>query len=214
MLISTTVMGIIAIILLYIGYQKGGGEYIEGLKITGNLLLEITPLLIFSFIIAGMVQVLIPYDLISKWVGAESGFRGILIGTICGSFTPSGPFVSMPIGAGLLKAGASIGTVVAFMTAWSLLGISRMPIEFGIMGWRFTLIRLVSGALIFPIVAGLLANCSSSINIKVEIGLFRLGTPPPFVQAMCFIINFLVLEYRNYFLLPVILIGLHHFNRK
>ena len=49
----------------------------------------------------------------------------------------------------------------------------------------------------FPIVAGLLANCSSSINIKVEIGLFRLGTPPPFVQTMCFIMSFLVLEYRN-----------------
>ena len=158
MLIPTTVMGSIAIILLYIGYQKGGGQHIVGLKITGNLLLEITPLLIFSFIVAGMAQALIPQDLVSKWVGPESGFRGILIGTICGCFTPSGPFVSMPIGAGLLKSGASIGTVVAFMTAWSLLGISRMPIEFGIMGWQFTLIRLASGVLIFPIVAGLLAN--------------------------------------------------------
>ena len=158
MLIPTTAMGIIAMTLFYIGYQKGGGEHIAGLKITGDLLLEITPLLIFSFIIAGMAQVLIPHDVISKWVGAESGFRGILVGTICGSLTPSGPFVSMPIGAGLMKAGASIGTVVAFMTAWSLLGISRLPIEFGIMGWKFTLIRVASGVLIFPIVAGLLAN--------------------------------------------------------
>jgi uncharacterized membrane protein YraQ (UPF0718 family) len=158
MLIPTAVMGLIAIVLLYIGYQKGGGEHIAGLKITGAMLLEITPLIIFSFIIAGMAQVLIPQDLISKWVGAESGFRGIVIGTICGSFTPSGPFVSMPIGAGLMNAGASIGTVVAFMTAWSLLGISRLPIEFGIMGWQFTLIRLASGALIFPVVAGLLSN--------------------------------------------------------
>jgi uncharacterized membrane protein YraQ (UPF0718 family) len=158
MLIPSSVMGIIAIILLYIGYQKGGGEHIEGLKITGSLLLDITPLLIFSFIIAGMAQILIPHEFISKWVGAESGFRGVLIGTICGSFTPSGPFVSMPIGAGLLKAGAGIGTVVAFMTAWSLLGISRMFIEFGIMGWRFTIIRLASGVLVFPVVAGLLSN--------------------------------------------------------
>lgn len=158
MIIPTLVMGLIAIVLFYISYQKGGGEHIAGLKITGNLLLEITPLLIFSFIVAGMVQVLIPYDLISKWVGAESGFRGILIGTICGSLTPSGPFLSMPMAAGIMKAGASIGTVVAFMTAWSLLGISRIPIELGIMGWQFVLIRLVSGVLIFPVVAGLVAN--------------------------------------------------------
>jgi uncharacterized protein len=158
MLIPTVVMGTIALILLYVGYQKGGGQHLAGLKITADLLLEITPLLIFTFIIAGMVQVLIPQDLISKWLGPESGFRGIFIGTICGSLTPSGPFVSMPIAAGLLKSGASIGTVVSFMTAWSLLGISRMPIEFGIMGWQFTLIRLASGVFIFPIVAGILAN--------------------------------------------------------
>jgi uncharacterized membrane protein YraQ (UPF0718 family) len=158
MLMPTIIMGMIAVIMLYIGYQKGGREHIEGLKITGDLLMEITPLLIFSFIIAGMIQVLIPQELISKWVGAESGFRGILIGTIFGSLTPSGPFVSMPIAAGFLRAGASIGTVVAFMTAWSLLGVSRLPIEFGIMGWQFTLIRIASGVFIFPVVAGLLAD--------------------------------------------------------
>lgn len=158
MFIPTIIMGAIAVVLLYIGYQKGGGEHIAGLKITGTLLLEITPLLIFAFIIAGMVQVLIPQELISRWVGPESGIRGIFIGTVCGSLTPSGPFVSMPIAAGLLKSGASIGTVVAFMTAWSLLGISRMPLEFGIMGWQFTLIRIASGVLFFPVAAGLLAN--------------------------------------------------------
>ncbi|MDP2931111.1 MAG: permease, partial [Chloroflexota bacterium] len=99
-----------------------------------------------------------PAEIISKWVGAESGIRGVLIGTLVGSLTPSGPIVSMPLGAGLLRAGASVGTVVAFMTAWSLLGISRMPIEMGIMGWQFTLIRVASGVFLFPIMAGLIAN--------------------------------------------------------
>ncbi len=68
MLIPTIVMGVIAIVLLVIGYQKGGGAHILGLKSAGNLLLQIVPLLIFAFIIAGMVQVLIPYEVISRWV--------------------------------------------------------------------------------------------------------------------------------------------------
>ena len=166
MLIPTIIMGVIALVLLFIGYQRGGGEHILGLKLTGNLLIEILPLMICSFIVAGMIQVLIPPEIISKWVGAESGFRGILIGTGIGSLTPSGPFVSMPIAAGFLRAGASIGTVVAFMTAWSLLGIARMPIELGIMGWQFTLIRVASGVFVFPIVAGLIANVFFS-HVKV-----------------------------------------------
>ncbi len=116
MLIPTIIMGVIAIVLLVIGYQKGGGEHILGLKSAGNLLLQIIPLLIFAFIIAGMIQVLVPTEMISKWVGAESGFRGILIGTVIGGFMPGGPFISLPIAAGLLRVGASVGTMVALLT--------------------------------------------------------------------------------------------------
>lgn len=166
MLIPTIILGLLAVILVYVGYQRGDGGHVVGLKSAGILLLQILPLLVFSFIVAGMVQVLIPQEIISKWVGAESGFRGILVGTLIGSLTPSGPMVSMPIAAGLLRSGASIGTTVAFMTAWSLLGVSRMPMELGIMGWQFTLIRLASGVFIFPPIAGLIANALFS-HIKV-----------------------------------------------
>ncbi len=157
MLIPTIIMGVIAIVLLFIGYQKGGGEHILGLKSAGNLLLQITPLLIFAFIIAGMVQYLVPTAIISKWVGTESGFRGILIGTLMGSLTPGGPYVSLPIAAGLLRAGAGIGTMVAFVTGWSLLSVAGLPLQVGIMGWKFTLIRLAC-TFFFPPIAGLIAN--------------------------------------------------------
>ncbi len=157
MLIPTIIMGVIAIAFLIIGYQRGGGEHILGLKSAGTILLQIVPLLIFSFIIAGMIQILVPTEIISKWVGTESGFRGILVGTVVGGFMPGGPFVSLPIAAGLLRTGASIGTMVAFMTGWSILAVTRLPMEIGIMGWQFTLIR-VACTFFFPPIAGLLAN--------------------------------------------------------
>jgi len=157
MLIPTIIMGVIAIALLYIGYQRGGGEHIVGLKSAGNLLLQITPLLILAFIVAGMVQVLVPHEIISRWVGMESGFRGILIGSAIGGIMPGGPYVSMPIVAGLLRTGASIGTMVALLTAWSLLAFTRLPIEVGLLGWKFTLIRLAC-VFFFPPIAGLIAN--------------------------------------------------------
>ena len=157
MLIPTIIMGVIAIALLYIGHQRGGGEHIVGLKSAGNLLLQITPLLILAFIIAGMVQVLVPHEIISQWVGMESGFRGILIGSAIGGILPGGPFVSMPIVAGLLRTGASIGTMVALLTAWSLLAFTRLPMEVGLLGWKFTLIRLAC-VFFFPPIAGFIAN--------------------------------------------------------
>ena len=157
MLIPTIIMGAIAIVLLFLAYQKGGGEHILGLKSAGNMLLQIAPLLVFAFIIAGVIQVLIPGELISKWVGVESGFRGVLVGSILGGLTPGGPYVSMPIAAGLLRAGASLGTMVAFMAGWSLLAVHRLPMEVGLMGWKFALIRTAC-VFLFPPIAGLLAN--------------------------------------------------------
>ena len=157
MLIPTIIIGVIAVVLLFIGYQRGGGEHILGLKSAGSLLLQIVPLLILAFIVAGMVQVLIPKELISKWVGIESGFRGILIGMAIGGFMPGGPFISLPIAAGLMRVGASVGTMVALLTSWSLLGVMRLPLEIGIMGWKFTLIRIAC-TFFFPPIAGLIAN--------------------------------------------------------
>jgi len=157
MLIPTIILAVLAIGLLGWGYFKGEGQHIAGLKSASRMFLEILPLLIFALILAGMIQVLLPKELLARWVGEESGMRGILIGTVAGGFMPGGPYVSLPLVAGFLRAGAGIGTMVAFITAWSLWAVARIPMEVGIVGWRFTLIRL-SCTFFFPPIAGLLAR--------------------------------------------------------
>lgn len=155
MLVSTIIMGLLALVLAVMGYSKG--QHIAGMKIALNMALSILPLLFFAFITAGMIQVLIPREALSRWVGRESGLRGIIIGSIAGGLSPGGPYVSLPIAAGLLRSGAGIGTMVAFLTGWSLWAVSRLPMEIGILGWRFALIRIVS-TFFFPPIAGLIAQ--------------------------------------------------------
>lgn len=155
MLIPTIVIGLIAIVLVFLSYQKG--VHIQGLKASGNMLLQMVPILVLAMIVAGAIQQLIPSELITRWIGAESGLRGIFIGTAIGACTPGGPYISMPIAAGVLRAGANVGTMVAFVTSWSLIEFSRLSMEMGIMGWRFAIIRLACTFFFAP-VAGLLAN--------------------------------------------------------
>lgn len=165
MLIPTIIMGCLAVVLIIIGFYRGQGENVLGLKSAFSMILHIVPLLIFAFIVAGMVQVLLPGEVLSRWVGAESGFRGIMLGTIAGALSPGGPYVNLPIAAGLLRSGASVGTMVAFLTGWSLWAINRLPMEVGILGWKFTMVRFLS-TLIFPPIAGVIANLLFS-NVKV-----------------------------------------------
>ncbi|MCG2815751.1 MAG: permease [Candidatus Aminicenantes bacterium] len=157
MLVPTIIMGVIAAALLVYGWVNGQGQHVAGLRSAAMMTINVLPLLIFAFIIAGMIQTLLPAQLISRWVGAESGIKGILVGTLTGGFMPGGPYTSLPIAAGLLRAGAGVGTMVAFITAWSLWAVARLPMEIGILGWKFTSIRLIC-TFFFPPIAGLIAN--------------------------------------------------------
>jgi len=157
MIIPTIIMGVLAVTLLFIGYSKGEGQHIRGLKASLKMTMEILPLLIFAFIMAGMIQALLPREMLSKWIGEESGIKGILLGTMAGGLTPGGPYVSLPLAAGLLRAGAGVGTMVAFITGWSLWALSRLPMEIGILGWKFTVVRLAT-TFFFPPIAGFLAQ--------------------------------------------------------
>ena len=157
MLIPTVIMAVLAAVLLIVAYAKGQGEHIKGSQLAAEMIVSVLPLLLLAFLVAGLVQVLIPKELIAKWIGMQSGIKGILIGTVAGALAPGGPYVSLPIAAGLLRSGAGVGTMVAFLTGWSLWAIGRLPMEVGILGWRLALIRLAS-TFIFPPLAGLIAH--------------------------------------------------------
>lgn len=162
MLAPTMIMAVLAIVLFIVALRYGDGRQMTGLKIAVKTTIEILPLIFFAFIVAGLIQVLLPKDLLSRWVGAESGIRGILVGTLAGGFTPGGPYVSLPVVASLLKAGAGSGTMVAFLTSWSLWAVARLPMEVGVLGWKFTAIRIAS-TFFFPPIAGLVAHFISKI---------------------------------------------------
>lgn len=157
MLGPTFVMAILAVLLIVTGYLRGDQQHVAGLKAAAGMTLQVLPLLVCAFIVAGMIQVLLPGDTVARWVGAESGLRGILVGTVAGGLAPGGPYVSLPIAAGLLRSGAGIGTMVAFLTGWSLWAVGRLPMEVGILGWKLTLARLAC-TFFFPPIAGLLAQ--------------------------------------------------------
>ena len=157
MLISTIVMAAIALVVLALAYHRGDGTHVQGLRDGGWMLFQLVPLLVFAFVIAGTLPLIIPRELITQWIGAESGVKGIFIGSVVGGLLPGGPAVSLPILAGFLHVGAGVGTLVAMITGWSLLAFTRLPLEVGIMGWKFTLIRLACTFLLAP-VAGMIAQ--------------------------------------------------------
>ena len=155
--LGTWMLFLLAAAMMTVTAVRGREPFMTGLEASGRSLLQFTPLLIAIFLTIGYAEVLIPRELIASWLGSGSGARGILVGTAIGAITPGGPFVSFPLAATLYESGAGIGPMVAFITSWGLLSLSRFPMEWAIVGPRLTLARMAS-SLILPPLAGFIAN--------------------------------------------------------
>jgi len=148
----------ITILLAAIGVLRQGPEIImQALMAGGKMLIGVVPLLIAAFILAGMIQVLISKETVNKWLGKDSGLKGIMLGGIAGALIPGGPYIFYPVAASFLLSGAEIGTVVTFVVAKNLWSLSRLPMEVALLGPKLTLIRYVV-TFIFPLIVGLMAN--------------------------------------------------------
>lgn len=131
---------------------------VEGLGGGMRQFLRFALILFVSFLVAGLVETLLPRAWVSSALGESSGFRGILLATAVGLVTPAGPFMSLPLAAGMLSAGAAPAAVVAFVTAWGLLAIHRLIAwEIPMLGAPFALTRWLL-CLGVPLVMGLLAR--------------------------------------------------------
>ena len=123
-----------------------------------DLFLIVLPSLVPGVLLAGLLQGLLPRALITRRMGAESGLGGLLLATLAGFLTPGGPMASFPMVLVLAVAGADRGALIAYISAWSLLGFQRTLVwEIPVLGANFALLRLLVCAPL-PVLGGLLAR--------------------------------------------------------
>ena len=154
-------------------YWRDGHEHFLAI-LSSDLTLfgEMVPKVLAGCLIGAFVTVLLPRELVARWVGHESGFTGLLIATAFGFILPGGPITSYPVAGALLAMGADAGAVVAFIVSWTLIGSTRaLGWDLPFFGSEFVIWRIVE-ALPLPILAGVLAR------IAVRAGLARLGPKP------------------------------------
>jgi uncharacterized membrane protein YraQ (UPF0718 family) len=151
---STLILAALAVILGVVAYVKDPGLPWIGARNGLSMLWFILPRLVPALVLAGLVQVLVPQEVVSRYFGREGGLRAIVIASVAGVLTPGGPMVSVPFMVALANSGAAMGPLVAYMTSWSLFGMQRIIAwEAPLLGWHFVLARVVP-SLAFPVIAG------------------------------------------------------------
>ena len=151
LLIATAVL--VAIIFL-----QDSAMLEAALQKSGRMFLGVWPELALGFILAGLIDVLIPEAVLMKWLGEQHLGYGILVGWGLGLLLPGGPYLLFPLVANLMRQGAAPGPLIALLTAKILLSpIRMMSYEAPLLGWPMTFARFIP-CLLLPPVIGLLGH--------------------------------------------------------
>ncbi|MEM8630397.1 MAG: hypothetical protein AAGF74_04110 [Pseudomonadota bacterium] len=133
-------VAITTIAALAVAWTKGPVRVLEIALDYTVFLIVLTPKILFGFFIAASVPILIPREVFTRWLGRESGMRGLLVASAAGGLVPGGPMMIFPLAVGFRAAGASTATLITFVTAWGLYGINRRssgrcPFSISISSW-------------------------------------------------------------------------------
>jgi len=106
-------------------------------------LTEMMMILPAIMVIMGLFAVWVSKEMVVKYLGKTSGFRGIVLAVFLGAL-PTGPlYVAFPLAAGLIKKGARISNIIIFLSAWACIKIPQEMVELQFFGIKFMALRLV-----------------------------------------------------------------------
>jgi uncharacterized membrane protein YraQ (UPF0718 family) len=142
---------IVILALGFFSYQQGGWEFVTSGFMSGiRILWRELPLLSAAFLTAGFLQGLVKKETINRWLGTESGIKGILLACLGGGLIPGGPYAYYPIASALMNSGAGLGVLIAFVSAKNLWSLSRLPLEIAILGPSISIRRYLLTFIIPP----------------------------------------------------------------
>ncbi len=143
-------------ICLIVSILKSKEKSKKVFKVAGKALLKTAPSLLTVLGIVGLTLGILTPETISNMVGAEAGFIATIVAAILGAITLIPSLVAFPLAGSLLRSGATVMTISAFITTLVMVGIVTAPMEIKILGKKFTLLRNGLGFLAALIIAGIM----------------------------------------------------------
>ena len=142
---------------------RSKAQFREGAKEGARDFVLLLPRIMIGVVGSGYIAAIMPQNLITTWIGPNSGILGITIATLAGAVTPGGAVVGFSVGAAALKGGGGAPQVIAYTTAWSLYALTRL------INWEV--------AMMPPRVVWLRAAVSIPLPFLAGVGAMLIGHP-------------------------------------
>lgn len=143
-MISGIVLYSVSIIGLIISFKKDRQKTYQSFKKAAMSFKNLLPEILFIMLLVGISLSIFTPELISKLIGEQSGFLGIVISMIIGSFALIPSFIVFPLGETLLNNGAGLPQIAMLVSTLMSVGIVSIPMERKMFGAKFTYTRNLS----------------------------------------------------------------------
>jgi uncharacterized membrane protein YraQ (UPF0718 family) len=134
---------LIAIALLIVSFIKSREKTKKALLKAWNSLKNILPMLLGIILFVGLMLSILDANLISKIIGSQSGFYGVMLASAVGSITLIPGFIAFPTAALLLNGGAGYIQIAAFVQTLMMVGIVTLPMEIKYFNKKVAILRNV-----------------------------------------------------------------------
>jgi len=139
--ITSILINIFTFGCLLVAFKKNKTKTKQAVIIAVKSFFRILPVVLIVIILIGLLLGFVPQTQISKIFGKHAGFRGVVLISLLGSILHMPALISFPLAASLLKSGASITSVTAFITTLTMIGTITLPLEIRELGKKIALLR-------------------------------------------------------------------------
>ncbi len=150
-----TIYGLLGICLA-VSVIKSKEKTKKAFKIAVKALIKSAPNLLTVLGIVGLTLGILTPETISRLVGSEAGFTATIFAAMIGAITLIPSLVAFPLAGSLLRSGATVMTISAFITTLVMVGVVTAPMEIKELGKKFTLLRNGLGFIAALIIAGIM----------------------------------------------------------
>ncbi len=131
----------LTVVLLIVSFIKDRKKTRMALLKGWKSLENILPQFLVILIIIGIMLAVLTPAVISRYVGQQSGWWGMLIASIIGATSMIPAFVAFPLTAALLKNGAGLMQIAVFVSTLMMVGFVTIPVEIRYFGKKATYLR-------------------------------------------------------------------------
>ena len=125
-----------------------------------EMFVNLFTLIVAALLLASALGALIPEEMVVRYLGKESGIRGVVAAGLLGGFLFGGPYATYPIMESVYEQGTGYPSLVAMYVGYGLISIGRVPY----------------GLVIFsPFVVGLRLVFAIGLTIIASLGIYAVS---------------------------------------